>query len=510
MPSKSCSLDPVPTWLVKLCPALIPILCDIVNDSLSTAHVPTILKQAHVIPVLKKSNLDSNDFKNYRPISNLAFSSKLIERAVSDQLEKHCQTNNINMYFQSAYKKRHSTETALTRVQNDLLRAVDSQGGAILVLLDLSAAFDTIDHNLLLRTLQTEIGVTGKALEWFRSYLTGRQQSVKIGTKMSTPRALPFGVPQGSVLGPKLFSLYTYPLHRVIQDNGMLFHLYADDVQLYLSFNPKCSSSTDGIIQTIEACTASVSAWMRSHYLKLNNDKTEILVITRPSVNCHTITSVEIGSSIIDISANVRDLGVQYDSFLKMETHVKAICKKAYYEIHLIHKVRQYITEEAAQKLVQANVTTLLDYCNSLLVGLPKSLLALLQRVQNCAARVVKRVPKYAHITPVLKELHWLPIAQRIEYKIIMLTFKSLNGLAPAYLRDLLTSYQPGRTLRSSNDNQLSLPNHRYSTYGGRSFAIAAPMLWNALPSPMRKISSLEVFKRTLKTHLFINAFNDT
>ena len=209
------------------------------------------------------------------------------------------------------------------------------------------------------------------------------------------------------------------------------------------------------------------------------------------------------------ISSSSKDLGVHFDSFLKMEAHVKSICKKAYYQLHLIHKVRQYIPEAAARKLVQANVTSLLDYCNSLLVGLPNSLLSLLQRVQNCAARIVKRLPKHSHITQVLKDLHWLPIAQRIEYKIIMMTFKSLNGLAPPYLGDLLTPYQPSRTLHSSNDNQLSLSHHKYLAYGGRSFEVIAPELWNGLHSSMRQIKSLELFKKRLKTHLFIKAFRD-
>ena len=458
--------------------------------------------------MLKKATADHNVLSNYRPISNLAYSSKLIERVVSKRLEDHCLHNKVNLHFQSAYKQRHSTETALTRVQNDLLMAVDSLGGAILVLLDLSAAFDTIDHAVLIRTLKNYIGVSGSALAWFMSYLSDREQSIKIANTLSTSRNLPYGVPQGSVLGPQLFSLYTLPLHHVIEPSGMQFHMYADDTQLYIAFNPKDPVSSHNIIETINSCTNNISTWMKSHFLKLNSDKTELLVMTKPNLKSHGLTSLSICGSDISVSPDVRDLGVQYDSLLKMETHIKQICKKAYYQISLIHKVRQYLTEDSVRKLVQANITSLLDYCNGLLIGLPCSLLSKLQRVQNCAARVVKCVPQSTHITPILKELHWLPIKYRIDFKVILLTFKALNGLAPPYLSELLTPYQPSRALRSMNSNTLVTKSFKCKTYGGRSFANIAPQLWNSLPSHLRTIPEETVFRKTLKTYLFNLAFN--
>ena len=365
-----------------------------------------------------------------------------------------------------------------------------------------------IDHSVLLKILRTKIGVSGTALSWFSSYLTDRHQSVKIGKAVSAQRPLPYGVPQGSVLGPQLFSLYTQPLGHVIETTGMTYHLYADDTQLYLAFNPKNSLSMTNVMQTIEICTTNISTWMRANFLKLNGDKTELLVVTKPSLRNHLMTSFNICGNCIEVKDCVRNLGVFFDATFKMDSHIRNVCKKAYYQIHLIHKVRKNITEDAARTLVQANVTSLLDYCNSLLVDLPKSLLSMLQRVQNCAARVVKRVPKTSHITPVLKELHWLPVSFRVQYKLLLLTYKALNGLAPPYISDLLQPYQPVRTLRSMNDNLLTTIPYQCKSYGGRSFAVKAPILWNALPSHMRQITSVPIFKKCLKTYLFQTAFD--
>jgi hypothetical protein len=506
-PSKSCALDPVPTWLVKSCPALVPLLCDIINSSISSGTVPPALKYAYITPALKRPSLDENQLKNYRPISNLPFTAKLTERVISKRLERHCEEHNINSHFQSAYKKHHSTETALLRVQNDLLMAVDRSGGAILILLDLSAAFDTIDHRVMLDTLHSTVGVTGTALKWFSSYLSNRYQSVKIGETISTKRPLLFGVPQGSVLGPQLFSIYTLPLQTTIQDCGMSFHLYADDTQLYIAFNPRSEASSNDVTSIIHNTTNVINNWMRSHFLKLNSDKTEVLVMTKPSIKSDLIPHVNINESIINTSPCVKDLGVCLDSHLRMEDQIRAICKRAYYQLHLIGKVRQFISEDACRTLVQVNVTSHLDYCNCLLAGLPANLIGKLQRVQNCAARMIKQIGKYDHITPVLKDLHWLPIKFRIDYKVLVITFKVLNGLAPAYLKELLQPYTPSRRLRSADDNLLCTNSYRCATYGGRSFAVMSPQLWNALPSFLRKFDSLSSFKRALKTHLFTIAF---
>jgi hypothetical protein len=328
-PSKSCALDPAPTWLVKQCPALVSVLSNIINHSLETGVVSPTLKHALITPALKKPSLDRNQFNNYRPISNLPFTAKLMERVVSNRLEEHCEENGIKGYFQSAYKRHHSTETALLRVQNDLLLAVDRLGGAVLVLLDLSAAFDTIDHSVMLNTLHSTVGITDKALEWFRSYLSDRYQSVKIGNATSSKRPLLYGVPQGSVLGPQLFSIYTSPLQDTIQQCGMSFHLYADDTQLYLAFNPKSTVDKTEIIDTIRKTTDVINTWMKQHFLKVNSEKTEVLIITSPSIKSQIIPSVTICDSDITTSSCVRDLGVHLDSYIKMEDHVKITCKKA-------------------------------------------------------------------------------------------------------------------------------------------------------------------------------------
>ena len=204
--------------------------------SFENATMPECLKKASVIPVLQKSTLDCNVLKNFRPVSNLSFLSKVIERVVSARIQAYLNRNNMHEVFQSAYKCHHSTETALLRVQNDLLQTISKGKYAVLILLDLSAAFDTIDHKVLLSRLLYKFGIRGKALSWISSYLQDRYQEVLINCSVSQLCELLFGVPQGSVLGPLLFVMYTTPKGDIIRRYGFTFHFYADDTQIYVSF----------------------------------------------------------------------------------------------------------------------------------------------------------------------------------------------------------------------------------------------------------------------------------
>ena len=278
-PSSTCPLDPLPTWMLKKCLAtLLLAITIIVNLSLSSGEFCSTLKRAIVTPLLKKADLDPDILKNFRPVSGLPFISKLIERLVAMQLAAHLKLNGLVEKYQSAYRSLHSTETALLRVQNDLLQAVDESGAAILVMLDLSAAFDTIDHSVLLDALEHQFGLAGRVLAWFASYLSGRVQAVKVGQAVSNFIELVFGVPQGSVLGPVLFTLYTASLGTIIRlHHGMTFHLYADDTQLYIAFRLKngVGLSKEEAVQRVEACAKDIRAWMVNNFLKLNEDKTE-------------------------------------------------------------------------------------------------------------------------------------------------------------------------------------------------------------------------------------------
>ena len=506
---KTCNLDPVPTSLLYECVDIVlPFLTKIINDSLISGIFPDVHKIAIVKPLLKKPTLDHNDLKNFRPVSNLSFVSKVIEKVVLSQLCNHLQANKLFNPCQSAYRPGHSTETALLKVVNDLLLSLDEGKLSVLTLLDLSAAFDTIDHTILLSRLEHVFGISGSALNWFSSYLLNRTQIVSVQNTNSDPTSISFGVPQGSVLGPVLFVLYTSPLSEIISSHSVLHHSYADDTQLQKSVTP---SHVGDLIQSMQACIHDVKSWMTCNKLKLNDDKTEALIISSPrlSVSEPLPDTMLVGDATITFSDKAKNLGVVLDSHLTMQAHTAAVIRTVNFELRRISSIRHYLSVDCTKTLVSAFVLSRLDYCNSLLVGCPQNLLYRIQKLQNNAARLVLRAPRTDHVTPHLRTLHWLPIEARLAYKVACLCFRAINQTGPAYLSDTIQVYSPARTLRSSSDSRiLRIPRVATKLFGERSFAFAAPVIWNSLPYHLRYANTDSAFRSGLKTYLFRKHLN--
>ena len=503
-PNKSCTLDPIPTFLLKECiNELLPVITEMINTSLKSATVPTSFKKAVITPLLKKASLDQDNLSNYRPVSNLSFVSKVLEKIVSKRLHTHKLSNCLYEPFQSAYRPGHSTETAMLRVQNDILRELDDGKGVFLVLLDLSAAFDTVSHHILLKRLSKQFGVTGNAANWIQSYLTGRTQSVLVSGKYSEPAVLKYGVPQGSVLGPGLFSDYSSPVASLVRLHDISVHCYADDTQLYVSFN---LNEEAAVLNRLEQCVSDLRVWMNANRLKLNDSKTEFIIFgTSHVLSQLSTTSIQVGESNITARTAVRNIGVMLDSRLTMFSQVTNLCKQAWHSVYNISKIRSYLTEDQTKCVVHAYVTSKLDGNNALLAGIPSVLESQLKRIQHAAAKLIMQSKKYDHVSPLFSKLHWLPITDRITFKVLLLTFKALNNKGPVYLKDLFTFYHPPRHLRSASDPLiLEIPRSKLKTYGDRSFSINAARKWNKLPLKIRSAKTVASFKSQLKTHLFI------
>ena len=301
---KTCSLDLLPTSLFVEClEQLLPAVTAVINQSLHTGVFPSVFKEAIIKPLLKKPSLDPNSLKNYRPISNLSFLSKVTEKIILSQLSAYLNANNFFPTSQSAYRPGHSTETALLNMMNDILHALNNGDATVVTLLDLSAAFDTIDHNILCQRLEHLYGISGTPLNWFRSYLSNRTQTVTINNKLSQPTLLKFGVPQGSVLGPILFILYTKPLTTLIRRHSISNQSFADDTQLHDSCRP---DQIDTSVQGMQDCISDVKTWMTSNKLKLNDDKTECLLIVS---NRTSLPNPHIGDTDILFSLQAKKSG---------------------------------------------------------------------------------------------------------------------------------------------------------------------------------------------------------
>ena len=269
------------------------------------------------------------------------------------------------------------------------------------------------------------------------------------------------------------------------------------------------SVSQEDALQSIQACISDVRKWMVANKLKINDGKTEFMIIgSKHNLSRLNINSIKIGDTEIKPVTSLRNLGSMIDENLSMEHQITKTCSTAFYHIRNIRHIRKYLDVKSTETMVHAFITNKLDYCNSLLYGLPDCQIQKLQRVQNAAARIITRIKKYDHITPALKELHWLPVQQRIEFKILLLTYKALNNMALSYITSMFTMQGQERySLRSNASLQLKIPRTKYKTCGDRAFPVAAATLWNRLPYNIRNSQSIDTFKSRLKTFLFSIAF---
>ena len=323
----------------------VPIITKMVNISMSIGTVPPSFKMALVTSLPKKATLDPNTLKNYRPVSNLPYLSKVFERIVIRRLLDYLNITNQHEPHQSAYRPLHSAETALLRVSNDILIALDQHKAVLLVLLDLSAAFDTIDHGMLLNRL-SDIGIQ----DWLRSYLNNRCQSININGCNSQSIPLRYGVPQGSVLGPFLFTQYTVPIGVICRKHGVSYQLYADDTQIYITFHISNDADRKAALAKIEACVAEICAWMVIHRLKLNDDKTEFVYLVSLNNTKHiSIEPITIGDISIPPTSSARNIGVILDSTLQMDAQVGKVCQACYFWLKNIRRVRSHLTLTATR-----------------------------------------------------------------------------------------------------------------------------------------------------------------
>ena len=319
-------------------------------------------------------------------MSNVSFISKLIEKVVTQQITKHISDCNLGEVYQSAYKAFTSTETALLRVKNDVLNAVDRREVVLLVLLDLSAAFDTIDHDILLHRLHDRLGMSGNALHWVRTYLKCRSCSVYIDGCSSDSSSLVFGVPQGSVIGPMMFVTYTLPVGDIIRKHNICFHVYADDTQLYVSFSPSIPGAAQAALKRLEDCISELQNWMNSNKLKLNSDKTEFFIAgSYHGLQKLPPLQLKVGQHVINSSTSVRNLGVFFDDQMSMTRQVNSIISSVNLQLRNIRRIQRHLNQDTKHHIVRALILSRMDYCNSLLYGIKSKDICRLQSLQHKA-----------------------------------------------------------------------------------------------------------------------------
>ena len=308
------------------------------------------------------------------------------------------------------------------------------------------------------------------------------------------------------MLGPKTFIAYVDEMHDIFEAHGLHHHAFADDTQTYTSV-PRSQSAT--VAPQLQNCIAEVVDWCGARGLQLNAGKTDLLWYGS-STALQSLSSSEkdvvVGdATIVSADAAIRDLGVQFDCELSMSAHIAKTTQTCFFHIRRLRQIRRLLGRDVAAKLVSAFVISRLDYCNAVLAGLPESTIAPLQRVLNSAARLVLGLRPRDHVTAALIDLHWLPVAARIEFKLCTLVYQSVTGNAPTYIDDMLqpvSGLDRQTILRSASKGDLVVPRTRLK-FGERAFRVAAPRLWNELPSDIKKASTLATFKKHLKTFLF-------
>ena len=453
-------------------PVTFPTILDIINNSFTNSNFPSAWKKSVIIPLPKTKN--PTNLNDFRPISLLPILSKVLERIVHNQLTSYCETNDLLDVRQAGYKKRHSTQTALLNVIDDVKRGIDERKVTIIVLFDFSKAFDLVDHRILLERLR-DLNFSNQVIKWFHSYLSGRKQAVKdVSGLISSWCDILCEVPQGSVLGPSVFSLYLLSLAAVLI--GMRYILYADDLQAYLScFLPDLQEA----LMLVETNVHAVNNWAIANKLKLNLAKTKIMIIGShrnvTSIDFNTLHRINIANFTIPIVKDAKNLGITLSYDLKWSDQVKDISRKIFGCLRRFRCSERALSFHVRVSLVSAIICPYLDYCCLVLLDNTAELDLVLQRALNASIRFIFKLRKFEHITPFYARLNWLTVQKRRLYFLGSLMYQIKCRQLPSYLFDIINTPPPvhNYNLRRSVNN-LRIPFARTESFR-KSFTNMGP-----------------------------------
>ncbi|KAI5714781.1 hypothetical protein M8J77_005490 [Diaphorina citri] len=501
----SMGYDQIPlNYLTRMSGIIAPVILHIFNTSVQTKTFPEIWKKALIRPIPKTKNPSSAS--DYRPISLLCSLSKVLERLIHQQVTSHINRHNLLNPFQSGFRTGHSTCSALLKVSDDIQAAMDKTMATILILFDFSKAFDLVSHRILLQKLRT-FGLDQNAIAWFESYLSGRSQCVLgSNTDRSGWKPVLSGVPQGSVLGPLLFSLFINDISSCF--NGCHYHLYADDLQVYLSFRPADLPLSVHLINTEIQLLVT---WAKSQALIINPQKTKVLFICSPGVRRTIplpIPPIEVDGNRVEVVDSARNLGIIFDNALSWVDEVPRIRKNVFGTLWTLKRIKNFTSQNSKIKLVKSFILPKFEYCAPLLHGLTLELSTSLQRAQNSCVRFIYNVRRREHITPYYNRLQWLRIEDRRRILTLSVLYKLLKSRSPPYLYE---KYQ-FRTDVSSRDTRshellLDKPRHHTQSYSN-AFLLSSIDLWNALPLPILNSLSFFSFKTLLDKAVSEGLFN--
>ena len=467
---------------------------ELFNCVLSHGVFPSSLKQGVIVPLHKKD--DENDLGNYRPVTNTLLLSKIIERHVLSQMKSYFNKNGLWPRFQSAYRQNHSTESSILYCLEKVSEIINKKKPAVVISLDMTSAFDTVNLDILLMILKNKFGFDGIVLNFFESYLKHRSSQVFIDNCLSESLISTSGVPQGSILGPLLFSLYLTPLYTLLDEMNVSYHFYADDCQLIFDYE-QGRDEIDNVLQ----CTIGM---MKKLKLVNNQNTTDIIFVSNRKSSFKPPEKLVLFGTELLIKSSVKILGIHFDRNLTLEKQFNKVCQQCYIQLHKLYAVKRFIDIKQRKELVSCFILPCLDYCNIIYTRLDMQFIQKLQKVQNSAAKFVFGLSKFSSSKSALKKLHWLPIKQRITFKLLCSMFKVDRAIAPIYLRELFE-----RNVNSacpSRQRLFMLPNCT-SEAARRCFRFQGAKEWNELPAYIRMAETLEEFKKLLKTHLFCQAF---
>ena len=401
--------------------------------------------------------------------------------------------------------------TALLKAVIEFFLSLNKGNISVLALPDYSSVFDTIDHPILVHRLHTDFGFTDTVLQWFSSYLTDHTHYASLSNHCSAFTHIHSGASQGSVPDPILFTMYIKTLSAIIDSHYIIHHSLADDLQLQMSAPLDRISEP---LHDMQYCMSDAQAWATANMPKLNDNKTELMLVTsNRTKHLHCLpTSITIGNAQIPFKKYVKNLGFTLDCHLTINAHVSNIARTCYFELRRLASIRRFLTSTATATLASAFALSRIDYCNSLLFGYTHDVTSHLQRIQNYAARVILRLPKSSSKTIHLQSLHWLPVKVRCTYEIACLCYHYDSSTAPSYVTCMLHGKPLHIRVTSSSSHTMPLinrPAHSMATLGDRSFSFASSSVWKSIPNDVRCAPSLSSFKSRLKTYFFRSAYKD-